>query len=282
MNPKVVKARVGPEINNTDCPAYDLGEKGALFHRHPSQLSELSKRVTRLSKEEDDHPAKTTGSQYTKGILEVEGASAKVVVMAMMEGLCLGPLFDSLSKNIPETQSALQSKADKYITAEELAEAKRRKREKENYKRKEPESKRVNYRDEVKNRSNRDVIRKTNDRCPCTTSRLPNIKRGYLKKYVTDHPHPNSPERRYGDNRPTAGEIQVIHEGFGLEGCSSSSRKRHVREACGRAEDKFYNLSSPLSLTHKPTTFTNDDLRGLHLPHDYALVISATIANFNM
>ena len=29
-------------------------------------------------------------------------------------------------------------------------------------------------------------------------------------------------------------------------------------------------------------TFTNENLRGLHLPHDDALVISATIANFNV
>ena len=44
--------------------------------------------------------------------------------MEMMEGLYLGPLFDSLSKNVLETLLALQAKADKYIVAEELAEAK--------------------------------------------------------------------------------------------------------------------------------------------------------------
>ena len=54
----------------------------------------------------------------------MEDPSDKVVVMAMMEGLCPGPLFDSLSKNIPETISVLQSKADKYITTKELTEAK--------------------------------------------------------------------------------------------------------------------------------------------------------------
>ncbi|GFS38115.1 hypothetical protein Acr_00g0055790 [Actinidia rufa] len=46
---------------------------------------------------------------------EVEGASDKVVVMAMMEELRSGSLFDSFSKIIPETQSTLQSKADKYM-----------------------------------------------------------------------------------------------------------------------------------------------------------------------
>ncbi|GFZ03786.1 hypothetical protein Acr_16g0004100 [Actinidia rufa] len=74
--------------------------------------------------------------RFNQAILEVEDPSDKVIIMAMMEGLRPGPLFDSLSKNVPETLSALQSKADKYIAAEELAEAKRRRRGKDDYKRK--------------------------------------------------------------------------------------------------------------------------------------------------
>ena len=62
--------------------------------------------------------------QFNQAVLEVEGTSDKVVIMAMMEGLRLGPLMDSLSKSVPETQSALQSKADKYIATEKLAEVK--------------------------------------------------------------------------------------------------------------------------------------------------------------
>ena len=34
--------------------------------------------------------------------MKVENPSDKVVIMAMMEGLHLGPLFNSLSKNVPE------------------------------------------------------------------------------------------------------------------------------------------------------------------------------------
>ncbi|GFY94788.1 hypothetical protein Acr_10g0001730 [Actinidia rufa] len=75
--------------------------------------------------------------RFNQAILEVEDPSDKVLIMAMMEGLRPGPLFDSLSKNVPETLSALQSKADKYISAEELAEAKRRRRGKDDHKRKE-------------------------------------------------------------------------------------------------------------------------------------------------
>ena len=38
----------------------------------------------------------------------------------------------------------------------------------------------------------------------------------------------------------------------------------------------------PWTEAHQPITFTNDDLRGLHLPHDDALIVSSTIANFNI
>ena len=60
------------------------------------------------------------------------------------------------------------------------------------------------------------------------------------------------------------------------------SQKRHAREASGRAEEEVYNLFVALIQAHSPITFTNDDLRGLHLPHDDALVISTTIVNFNV
>ncbi|GFZ10155.1 hypothetical protein Acr_21g0007540 [Actinidia rufa] len=108
------------------------------------------------------------------------------------------------------------------------------------------------------------------------------IKEGYLRKYITDRPPPNSPERRYGDNRPTAGNIQTIHGGFGSGGCSTSSRKKHARSAFRSVEEEVYNLSSPCVGDQPPITFGSDDLRGLHLPHDDALVISAVIANFNV
>ena len=82
----------------------------------------------------------------------MEDASDKVVVMAMMEGLRPGPLFDSLSKNVLETQLVLHSKSDKYITIKELSEAKHRKRGMDDQKRKEPDSRLADYKDKVKSR----------------------------------------------------------------------------------------------------------------------------------
>ncbi|GFZ14442.1 hypothetical protein Acr_24g0006320 [Actinidia rufa] len=193
-----------------------------------------------------------------------------------------------------------KSKADKYIAVEELAEAKRRRRGKDDHKRKEPDTRRDDYREETRyKRPDRDPKR-SNNRHPRTPPRRPEfilpprnapvaqeqiadlIKRGYLRKYVADRPPPNSPERRYGNNRPTAGNIQTIHEGFGSGGSSTSSRKRHARSAFRLAEEEIYNLSLPYVGDHTPITFCNDDLRGLHLPHDDALVVSAVISNFNV
>ncbi|GFZ11327.1 hypothetical protein Acr_22g0007250 [Actinidia rufa] len=251
--------------------------------------------------------------RFNQAVLDVEDPSDKVIIMAMMEGLRPGPLFDSLSKNVSETLSALQSKADKYIAAEELAEAKRRRRGKEDHKRKEPDTRRVDYREETRyKRPDRDSKR-SNNRRPRTPPRRPEfnlpslntpvaqdhghntedcfqlreqiadfIKRGYLRKYITDRPPPHSPERKYGDNRPTAGNIQTIHGGFGSGGCSTSSRKKHARSAFRSIEEEVYNLSSPCASDQPPITFSSDDLRGLHLPHDDALVVSAVIANFNV
>ncbi|GFY87765.1 hypothetical protein Acr_05g0014040 [Actinidia rufa] len=258
-----------------------------------------------------------------------------------------GPLFDSLSKNVPETLSALQSKADKYIAAEELAEAKRRRRGKEDHKRKEPDTRRVDYREEMRYKKPDRDSKRSNNRRPHTPPRRPEfnlpslntpvaqvlseikheefikwpgkiktdpqrrnrnkycefhrdhghntedcfqlreqiadlIKRGYLRKYITDRPPPSSPERKYGDNRPTAGNIQTIHGGFGSGGCLTSSRKKHARSAFRSIEEEVYNLSSPCASDQPPITFSSDDLRGLHLPHDDALVVSAVIANFNV
>ncbi|GFY80683.1 hypothetical protein Acr_01g0004920 [Actinidia rufa] len=111
--------------------------------------------------------------RFNQAILEVEDPSDKVIIMAMMEGLRPGPLFDSLSKNVPEILSALQSKADKYIAAEELAEAKGRRRGKDDHKRKELDTRRDDFREETRyKRPDRDPKR-SNNRRPCTPPRCP-------------------------------------------------------------------------------------------------------------
>ena len=59
--------------------------------------------------------------RFIQAVLEVEDHSDKVVIVSMVKGLRPRPLFESLSKNVSDTQSTLQSKVDKYIAAEELS-----------------------------------------------------------------------------------------------------------------------------------------------------------------
>ncbi|GFY93780.1 hypothetical protein Acr_09g0002260 [Actinidia rufa] len=280
--------------------------------------------------------------RFNQAILEVEDPSDKVIIMAMMEGLRPGPLFDSLSKNVPETLSALQSKADKYIAAEELAEAKRRRRGKDDHKRKEPDTRRNDYREETRyKRPDRDPKRSNNRRPRTPPHRLEFIlpplkalvaqvlseikheefvkwpgkiktdpqkrnrnkycefhrdhghntedcfqlkeqiadliKRGYLRKYVADRPPPNSPKRRYGDNRPTAGNIQTIHGGFGSGGCSTSSRKRHARSAFrfgGNTTHPLGWINLPITLGTEPhQTTVWQDFIVVHCPSPYNAIL---------
>ena len=108
---------------------------------------------------------KDYAKQFNQVVLEVEAPSDKVVIMAIMEGLRLGPLIASLSKNVLVTLSTLQSKADKYIIVEELAKAKRMRGGRDDHNRKKPDTKRSDYRDEMKSkRLDRDTRRRTNDR----------------------------------------------------------------------------------------------------------------------
>ncbi|GFS33435.1 hypothetical protein Acr_00g0028480 [Actinidia rufa] len=145
---------VGHKIANTSHQAYDLGKKEALFCRNPSHLAELMKVKQNNAShlitihQKDVENLKDYIKRFNQAILEVEDTSDKVVVMAMIKGLRPKPLFDSLFRNISETQSALQSKADKYIAAKELAEDKRRRQGREDYKRKELDSREPDYQDE--------------------------------------------------------------------------------------------------------------------------------------
>ncbi|GFY96586.1 hypothetical protein Acr_11g0008920 [Actinidia rufa] len=246
--------------------------------------------------------------RFNQAILEVEDPSDKVIIMAMMEGLRPGPLFDSLSKNVLETLSALQSKADKYIAAEELAEAKRRRRGKDDHKRKEPDTRRNDYREETRyKRPDRDPKR-SNNRRPRTPPRRPKfilpplnapvaqvlseIKHEEFVKWPgkikTDPQKRNRNKycefhRDHGHNTEDCFQLkEQIADLIKRGGCSTSSRKKHARSAFRSVEEEVYNLSSPCVGDQPPITFSSDNLRGLHLSHDDALVISAVIANFNV
>ncbi|GFZ19568.1 hypothetical protein Acr_28g0002730 [Actinidia rufa] len=307
------------EISSIARQVPDQGVKEARYRLHPGHSMELLKLLAKLEENNASHlftihqkegeSLKDYIKRFNQVMLEVEGANDKVIVMMMMEGLLPSPLFDSLSRNVPKTQSALQSKADKYIAAEELTTAKRKRRGRDDQKRKELELRQFDYKDKVKSRrTDRDHIR-PNDRRPRTPPRQPNLMLPYLNATITQvlieikHnkfvkwlvkikidprkrdksklPSSKLAKNEIWDNHPTTGNIQVIHGGFEC-GCLNSSRKRHARNATGELKRKYTIFPRQRLELTSPISFTNDYLRGLHLPHDDALVISTIIANFNV
>ena len=117
--------------------------------------------------QKDGESLKDYVKRFNQAIFKVEDLRDKVVIMAMMEGLCPGSLFDSLSKNIPKTLSMLPSKVDKYIVAEKLVEAKCRRQGRDGHKRKEPDTQQTDYRGEVKSkRYDRDARSQINEGRP--------------------------------------------------------------------------------------------------------------------
>ncbi|GFY81117.1 hypothetical protein Acr_01g0009260 [Actinidia rufa] len=160
------------------------------FHELQKLTEECFSPIHRPSKR--DKKLEDFVKRFNQAILEVEDPSDKVIIMAMMEGLRPGPLFDSLSKKVLETLSALQSKTDKYIAVEELAEAKRRRRGKDDHKRKEPDTRRNDYREETRyKRPDRDPKR-SNNRRPRTPPRRPEFILLPLNAPVAKHYSPAS------------------------------------------------------------------------------------------
>ncbi|GFS30601.1 hypothetical protein Acr_00g0012900 [Actinidia rufa] len=231
--------RILHEVLVANFPAFTPDMEGDVeilrsFDRNPPIAERRSQPTTKLIGKED-RLARMAAVPDIAAIFEVGDLSDKVVILAMMEGFHMGTVFDSLSKNMPETLSVLQVKADKCITVEALAEAKRNKRGKEDYKRKEPDLRRIGYRGNMKSRKPKiDARRRDHDRRPRTPHRtklmLPPsnapivqlkeqisdlIKMGYMRKFVVDRPRLVTLERAYIDNKPIAGDIQTIHGEFG-------------------------------------------------------------------
>ncbi|GFS42022.1 hypothetical protein Acr_00g0077760 [Actinidia rufa] len=195
-----------------------------------------------------------------------------------------------------------KSKADKYIDAEELAEAKRRRRGKDDHKRKEPDTRRIDYREEARNKRPDRDSKHPNDRRPRTPPRhhefiLPPLN-APVAQALSEIKHEEFvkwPEKIKTDpqkrNRNKYYEFHCDH-GHNTEDCFQLKEQIAdliKRERKGMPEvpidrPKKKSITSPSSSVgdHPPITFSNDDLRGLHLPHDDALVVSAVIANFNV
>ncbi|XP_058078584.1 uncharacterized protein LOC131226893 [Magnolia sinica] len=104
------------------------------------------------------------------------------------------------------------------------------------------------------------------------------IREGHLGKHVD--PVARTTEERLNDNRPIE-DIRTIIRGYLGGGESNNARKNHARNV-GRLESEIMVLARPpkeRKLEKYSVAFTEENARGIHHPHDDALVITVTIAN---
>jgi hypothetical protein len=115
------------------------------------------------------------------------------------------------------------------------------------------------------------------------------IRQGKLGKFVRqDKPeiHPESRPPRQDENkgrqedrpRDIIGEIRTIVGGLASGGASRSSRKAYARQAHNILVTQKSRKS--LKMDDQVISFSEDDARNIHHPHDDALVVTLTIAGF--
>ena len=115
------------------------------------------------------------------------------------------------------------------------------------------------------------------------------IRQGKLGKFVCQdkqEPHPEPRPPRQDENkdrhedcpRDIIGEIRTIVGGLASGGTSRSSRKAYARQAHNILVTQRPRKN--VKMDDQVITFSEDDARGIHQPHDDALVVTMTIAGF--
>ena len=111
------------------------------------------------------------------------------------------------------------------------------------------------------------------------------IRQGKLKKFVRwDNQDTRPPKLEENKNRledrprDIIGEIHTIVGGLASGGTLRSSRKAYARQAHNILVTQ--RSQKNVKLDNQVITYNKDDARGIHQPHDDALVVTMTIAGF--
>ncbi|XP_059627609.1 uncharacterized protein LOC132270446 [Cornus florida] len=117
------------------------------------------------------------------------------------------------------------------------------------------------------------------------------VRKGHLRKFTTRNGKGGSnPAREGRDDRPLQhqpmGEIKVISGGFAGGGETSSARRSHARRIRSFSEVNEVGMTSPPTklprVEELVITFSEEDDKGIHQPHDDPLVVSMVVANFTV
>ncbi|XP_059639467.1 uncharacterized protein LOC132281816 [Cornus florida] len=229
----------------------------------------------------------------------VEEVDDKVAFTAFMGGLQTSKFLFSLSKEAPTSMTKLMVRAWKHMNAEDAMNARKNKDEpvflqiQDNTSLKWPPKLKA---DPTKRslgkycRFHRDHGHNTED-CFDLKNQIENlVRKGHLRKFTTRNGKGGSnPAREGRDDRPPQhqpmGEIKVISGGFAGGGETSSARRAHARRIRSFLEVNEVGMTSPPTLprVEEPViTFSEEDDKGIHQPHDDPLVVSMVVANFTV
>uniref|UniRef100_A0A2N9HRX3 Uncharacterized protein n=1 Tax=Fagus sylvatica TaxID=28930 RepID=A0A2N9HRX3_FAGSY len=258
-------------------------------------------------KQMEGESLRTFVHRFNEEAMKIDRPKEDVTVTAFMAGLRKGDFLYELCKDPPETMSELMYEATKHMNAEDALEAMEDpppKRRKETEDRKpEPAKQKVPKFTETPERKRTTAPPvKFSSFTPLNTPidklllqiqddpslRWPEtlIRQGKLQKYVsrptnTRPVKPPAQREQAKHNRPgPVGEIRTIVGGPASEGTSRASRKAYARQV-----HNIMVVQRPpknIRLDDQIISFSEEDARGTHQPHDDALVITINIAGFTI
>uniref|UniRef100_A0A2N9I423 Retrotransposon gag domain-containing protein n=1 Tax=Fagus sylvatica TaxID=28930 RepID=A0A2N9I423_FAGSY len=223
--------------------------------------------------------------RFNKEAVQIDEPNEYVALTAFNAGLLKGDFLFQLCKDPSKSMSELMYEAQKFINAEDAFQARD---EFLSRKRKEPEDRRF---DSSRNKSSkqdypkaeRKNISSSNRREERPSSFTPlNMSIDQDKPEVRHEPRPprqdENKDRQEDRPRDIIGEIRTIIGGLASGGASRSSRKAYARQAHNILVTQRSRKS--LKMDDQIISFSEDDARNIHHPHDDALVITLTIAGF--
>uniref|UniRef100_A0A2N9GS26 Uncharacterized protein n=1 Tax=Fagus sylvatica TaxID=28930 RepID=A0A2N9GS26_FAGSY len=263
-------------------------------------------------KQMEGESLRTFVHRFNGEAMKIDRPKEDVTVTAFMAGLRKGDFLYELCKDPPETMSELMYEATKHMNAEDALEAMDDPPPK---RRKEVEDRKPEAFQAKSSEIHRNPGTKTDDRTPRKIRSDPNsrpknlycrfhrdhghlteecvalkeqvetlIRQGKLQKYVNrpTNTRPAKPpvQREQAEpNRPgPVGEIRTIVGGPASGGTSRASRKAYARQV-----HNIMVVQRPpknIRLDDQIISFSEEDARGTHQPHDDALVITINIAGF--
>uniref|UniRef100_A0A2N9J5E4 Integrase catalytic domain-containing protein n=1 Tax=Fagus sylvatica TaxID=28930 RepID=A0A2N9J5E4_FAGSY len=284
------------------CRAFPLGLRGSARvcqrrGRPPTHLLNI--------KQMEGESLRAFVHRFNEEAMKIDRPKEDVTVTAFMAGLRKGDFLYDLCKDPPETMSELMYEATKHMNAEDALEAMddplpKRRKDTEDRKPKPAKQKiqddpslrwpgkiRSDPNSRPKNlyyRFHRDHRHLTED-CVALKEQVETlIRQGKLQKYVsrpanTRPAKPSAQREQTEHNRPgPVGEIRTIIGGPASGGTSRASRKAYARQV-----HNIMVVQRPpknVRLDDQIISFSEEDAKGTHQPHDDALVITVNIAGF--